>query len=371
MTTEEENCKRCILGSDIPEIVFNDEGICNYCEEFDELTQHSPLGKTGSDIVQSKVDEMKKAGRNNAYDCIVGVSGGVDSTYVLYKVVELGLRPLAVLFDNGWNSEIAVSNIKNVTSKLNVDLETFVVDWEEFKSILISFLKASVPHADIPTDIGIKSTLYKTAVQNKIKYIITGGNFRTEGKIPREWSYMDGRYIKSVHKIFSSKRLKSFPNLTLFDYFKYMFFHKIEVFRILNYVEYQKPLVKDFLQKELGWRDYGGKHYESIFTRFNQTAMRYQKFGIDMRKIEYAALVRSGQISRNKALDELAKEPFTIESLQNDVDYVIKKLGLTKDEYNEIVNLPIKKFTDYPTYFNFINATRPIINFLQKFRPRM
>lgn len=364
-------CKKCILDDNIPNISFDDEGICNYCYDFNKLEQEFPKGEAGNDILQSKINEIKTAGIGKDYDCIVGVSGGVDSTYVLYKTVELGLRPLAVLFDNGWNSEIAVSNIKNATLKLNVDLETFVVDWEEFKSILISFLKASVPHADIPTDIGIKSTLYRTAVENKIKYLITGGNFRTEGKIPKEWSYMDGRYIKSIHKKFSGKKLVHFPNLTLFDYLKYMFIKNIEVVRILNYIDYQKPEIKKFLESELGWRDYGGKHYESIFTRFNQTAMRFQKFGIDMRKIEYAALVRSGYLSREQALKTLEENPFSDDELQNDIQYVIKKLGLTNNEYKDIFNLPIKRFTDYPTYFPFLNRIRPIISFVQKFKSRM
>ena len=364
-------CTRCILNAAVPGIEFDENGVCNYCKKHDELVKEFPTGEEGKRILEKKINEIKAAGKGKEYDCIVGVSGGVDSTYTLYLAVKYGLRPLAVLFDNGWNSEIAVSNIKNATSKLGVDLETYVVNYEEFKAILVAFLKASTPHADIPTDVGIKSTLYRTAVENKIKYILTGGNFRTEGFIPQEWSYLDGRYVRSVYEKFTNKKLEHFPNLTLLHYLYYMFIKKINIVRILNYVEYPKEQIKELITKELGWRDYGGKHYESIFTRFNQTYMRYKKFGIDMRLVEYAALVRSGYMNREQALKELQKPPFTEEQLKSDVNYVIKKLGLTEEEFNEIYALPVKTFHDYPTYFPFINAMRPLVNFIQKFVSRL
>jgi len=371
MTDVHQICSRCILDSNIPDISFNDEGICNYCVQHDEFEKQFPQGIEGKAKLQLLVDEMKKKGKNHKYDCIVGVSGGADSTYALYQTVQNGLRPLAMLFDNGWNSEIAVSNIKSATDKLGVDLETYVVDWEEFKSILISFLNASVPDADVPTDIGIKSTLYQTAVENKIDYIVTGGNFRTEGKIPRKWSYMDGRYIQKVHKQFSGNNLNYYPNLTLFDYLYYIFFKKIKVIGILNYINYNKSKIKDIISNELGWRDYGGKHYESIFTRFNQTQMRYKKFGYDMRLIEYAALVRSGQKQRDKAIEELKKPPYDEEQLEHDVNYVIKKLGISGEEFKRIYKLPPKTFLDYPTYYPMINSFRPVVNFISRFVKRI
>lgn len=364
-------CKRCILDSNIPDISFDENDVCNYCNEHDNSVLKFPLGEPGKLELNKIVECIKKSTKNNDYDCIVGVSGGVDSTYALYNTVKLGLRPLAVLFDNGWNSEIAVSNIKNATDKLNVDLETFVVDYEEFKSILVAFLKASVPDTDAPTDIGIKSTLYRSAIKNKVKYIITGGNFRTEGRMPRKWSYMDGRYIRNVYKIFQNKKIKNFPNLTLLDYFRFIFLSKIKVVGILNYIDYHRDKTKTFLEKELGWRDYGGKHFESLFTRFNQTYIRYKKFGIDPRLIEYSALVRSGQISRDQSFELINKSPYNEDQLENEVEYVIKKLGLSRPEFDNIYALPKKSFLNYPTYYPFINSLRPIVDFISKYIKRV
>ncbi len=360
-------CKRCIMNTTVPDIEFDETGVCNYCKKQDEMEKRFPQGKEGLTNFEKIFDDIKARGKGKEYDCIVGVSGGVDSTYTLYQTVKMGLRPLAVLFDNGWCSEIAVSNIKNAIDKLGVDLETYVVDWEEFKAILISFLNASVPDADIPTDIGIKSTLYRIANKNKIKYIITGGNFRTEGQMPRKWSYMDGRYIRSVYKMFSSQKLKCFPNLTMADYFNYIFIKRIKVIRILNYLEYNKSQIKKIITEELNWRDYGGKHYESIYTRFNQTKMRYFKFGIDPRLVEYSALVRSGQISRDLALETVQQPPIDNTQLERDVEYVIKKLGLSNKEFDEFFTLPAKTFEEYPTYYPFIMSVKPIIDFISKF----
>jgi len=371
MAGNQKICTRCILDSTIPDITFDSDGICNYCKIHDEQEKKFPLNESGKQKLNQIIDEIKKNGKDKQYDCIVGISGGCDSIFSLYNSVKLGLKPLAITFDNGWNSEIAVSNIKNATTKLNVDLETFVVDWEEFKSIQVSFLKASVPDSDVPSDIGLKSTLYRAAVKNNIRYIITGGNFRTEGQIPRKWSYMDGRYIKEVHRKFSNKILKNYPNLTLFDYFYYLFIKKIKVIRILNYVNYQKSKAKEVIKKELCWRDYGGKHYESIFTRFNQTYMRYKKFGFDMRLIEYSALVRAYQMTRDEALDKITELPYNEKQLEEDVEYVIKKLGLTEEAFYKIYNLPQKSFLDYPTYYPMIKRMRPFIDFVSKFVSRL
>lgn len=364
-------CSRCILNSNVPYILFDENGVCNYCKEHDQLEKMFPLGEQSQRILEQKIEEIKKSSEGKEYDCVVGVSGGVDSTYTLYKTVELGLRPLAVLFDNGWNSEIAVSNIKNATEALNIDLETLVVDWEEFKSLLVSFLKASIPMADVPTDIGIKGTLYQYAYKNDAKYIIMGGNFRTEGKIPKGWGYMDGHFVKSIHKQFNGKKLVYFPNITLADYFNYIFIKGIKVLRLLDYVEYQREDAKRLIQEKLGWRDYGGKHYESLFTRFNQTWNRYKKFGIDMRLVEYSALIRSGQMSREEAMEQIKFPPYIEQQLEEDKEYVIKKLGLTEEEFDEIYNLPLKSYKDYPSYDPLIRATRPLVNLVNRFFTRL
>jgi len=364
-------CSRCLYDENTPSISFDSNGMCNYCKIHDESVEIFPTGDAGQKILLNIVEEIKDKGKNKAYDCIVGVSGGVDSTFTLLNTVKLGLRPLAVQFDNGWHSEIAVSNIKNACAKLEVDLHTIVVDWEEFKDILRSFLEASVPDADIATDIGIKATLYRIASEEGLKYIITGANFRTEGQIPRGWTYMDGRYIRSVQKKFGRMKLKKFPNLTMSQYLYYMFIKKIKVIKILNYLDYQKDDAKKLLMDEVGWRDYGGKHYESIYTRFNNGFLCREKFNIDKRKVEFAALVRSGQITRTSALENLKNPPYPTDRMQEDVDYVIKKLGFTKEEFEEIFSRPPKSFKDYPTYYPIIAKLKPVIDFMSRFVTRL
>lgn len=364
--TSIQECTACILDSNIPDIEFNADGVCSHCEEHQLAVEQFPSGAAGEAELQKLVREIKASSKGNEYDCLVGVSGGIDSIYTLYMAVQMGLKPLAFQFDNGWHSEIAVSNIKSACEILKVDLETYVVNWEEFKDILTSFLKASTPDADVPTDIGIKSTIYSTAKKYRLKYVISGVNFRTEGKIPRLWSYMDSKYIKSVYKMFTGKKLKYFPNLTLWGYFKNIFLNKIKGVSFINYIDYNKEEAKKLLTEKVGWRDYGGKHFESIFTRFNQTCIRYKKLGIDMRLIEYAALVRDGQYTKAEAKAIVAKAPYTDEQLAQDIEYVKKKLELTDQEFEEIMNTPAKNFLDYPTHFPFIQKVKWFTDKLSK-----
>lgn len=220
-------CSRCILDTTVPEIKFDENGVCNYCKLHDRLEEKYTLNEEGQRKLNGLVEEIKSDGKGKKYDCIVGVSGGTDSTYTLYVVKKMVLRPLAVHLDNGWNSEIAVRNIKNAVAKLGVDLHTIVLDWEEFKDIQLSFLKASVPDAEIPTDIAILGALFKAAADEKIRYVINGHSFRTEGNSPIGWSYMDGRYVKSVQKIFGSKKLKTFTNVTIFDLLYYLILKRV------------------------------------------------------------------------------------------------------------------------------------------------
>ena len=325
------------------------------------LEKQWPNGEPGQKMVASLVEDIKTKGKGKRYDCIVGVSGGTDSTYLLYLAKKLGLRPLAVHFDGGWDSEIAVHNIKKITSKLDIDLQTYVVDWEEFKDILVSFLRASFPWADAPTDVAIDATLYRIAAEEGVRYILNGSSFRTEGKMPAEWTYMDGRIIKYIHGKFGNKKMKTFPNMTLFDFGYYSVFKGIHVERILNYLEYHKKESGKFLEKEIGWKYYGGHHYESVYTRFVYSYWLPQKFGIDKRIITHSALVRSGEMTRYEALQSLLRPPLEGNKMEEDVDYVIKKLGLTHEEFDEIMALLPKSFTDYPSYYPLILRLKPII----------
>ena len=348
---QQQQCKRCILDTTIPGIKFDEEGVCNYCAIHDEMERQYPNGDEGKKILQDIVKEIKKAGKNREYDCVVGVSGGRDSTYALYISVMLGLRPLAVHFDNGWNSATASTNISQALNKLGVDLETIVADWSEFKDLQLSFLKASTCDAEIPTDVAIMGSLHKIAAKHNIKYIMNGHSFRTEGVAPLTWTYMDGRYINKVQEMFSGRKLKTIPNFTIWDMFYYTFIKGIKVIPLLNYVEYEHKVVNEVLERELGWTYYGGHHHESHYTHFFHSYYLPQKFNIDMRKLELSALIRSGQINRETAL-ETAQKPYQFS--EELIEYTCKKLGLTEEQLTDLMKEPVKSFEDYPTYYPLI-----------------
>jgi len=297
-------------------------------------------------------NKIKYDGRNKKYDCVAGTSGGADSTYALYIAKKYGLNPLVVHLDNGWNSEVAVQNIKYSLDKLELDLKTYVIDWDEFKDIQLSFLKASVSDGEIPTDIAIRALLYNTANDNNVKYIITGSNFRTEGGAPQSWTYMDGKYISSVQKKFGKLKINSFPNISFYRQFYYNIVKKINVLKILNYVPYNKIEVKQLLNRKLDWKDYGGKHFESTYTKFYQSYILYKKFKIDKRMTEYSALIRSGQIERKKALEIISSPPYNIDEIESDILYVLKKLGISRNQFEEIMKSPIRSFKDYKTNYH-------------------
>ena len=317
--------------------------------------------------MKKQINLMKAAGKGRNYDCIIGVSGGTDSTYQLHLAAKYGLRALAVHFDNGWNSEIANSNIEHVTRRLGFELQTYVVNWEEFKDLQLAFLRASTPDSEIPTDLAIQKVLYKIAAEEGVKYVLNGHSFRTEGKVPIAWSYGDGRYLKAVHKLFGNVKLKTFPNYNIWDLFYYTYIKKIKQVRMLYYVPYDKQAMKKFLADEYGWQDYGGHHYESVYTRFYQGYILPNKFGIDKRKREYSALIRSGQMTKQEALDKLENElPMPAELAASDRAYVIKKFGLTEAEFEEIMNAPLKSFEDYPNYYSIIKRFRKPIEWLYR-----
>jgi N-acetyl sugar amidotransferase len=346
-------CSRCMMDSTIRGIHFDHDGVCNFCRMHDQLEKQYPLTSEGRRKFIKLIEKIKANGKNKDYDCIVGISGGRDSTYTLYTAVKLGLRPLAVHFDNGWNSEIAVSNIKNATTRLNVDLSTVVADWEEFKDLQISFLKASVSDAEVPTDYAIISTLYQEAKKEGVNYILNGHSFRTEGIAPLGWTYMDGRYLKSIHKMFGKKKIKSFPIMTLHQLLDYTFLKRIKFIHVPEYIPYDHQEVDRVLKEELGWQYYGGHHHESVYTNFFQSYFLPKKFHIDKRRLEYSALIRSGQMARGDVIKELST-PYPYE--KELVDYTISKLGLTHEEFNRIMAEKPKTFHDYPTYYPIIKA---------------
>lgn len=336
-----------------PDIIFDSNGICRYCKIYDERMRNEVFrGPEGERRLGEIVDRMKEAGRGNPYDCLIGVSGGVDSTMAVWTLKKLGLRPLTVHLDNGWDSELAVDNIKKTLEKLDIDLHTYVLDWDEFRDIQLSFLKASVPNSEIPTDHAIVALNFKVASEQKIRYIVNGGNVATEAFVPIAWAYdaRDLRHLKAIHKQFGTAPLHSFPTLGLISSLYAVFVKGIRWLSILNYIDYKKPEAMKLLQEELGWRPYGGKHYESVYTRFYQGYILKKKFGFDKRRAHLANLVLSGDLTREQALSEMEKEEYIGTSIwAEDREFVIKKLGLTEARFEEIMALPTKTHYEYPT----------------------
>jgi tRNA(Ile)-lysidine synthase TilS/MesJ len=262
-------CSRGVWDESIPGISFDESGESNYAKLFDKLVEGNPRGEKGQTIWGNFVKEIKKSGQGEKYDCIVGVSGGTDSSYLLYLAkVKYGLRPLAVNLDNGWSSIISVTNIKKVTNALGIDLETFVIDYEEVKKVLRAYIKASLPWIDSPTDLAIKASLYKIAKRERIKYILNGSDFRSEGKQPTEWTYGDAKQMKFLAKAFENTSLKSFPYYTMFQLFVFGYVRNIKMIRPLNLLDYNKKSAQEFLSRNFEWEYYGGHHHENIFTKF-------------------------------------------------------------------------------------------------------
>jgi N-acetyl sugar amidotransferase len=348
-------CVNCILDThDDPNLLFNEKGVCNYCLNYQKKYVYElPSLEFRSQQLKELLEKIKQNGVGKKYDSIMGLSGGVDSSYLAFLAKQWGLNPLLIHFDNGWNSELAVKNIDSIISHTGFDLYTYVVDWEEFKDLQLSYIKASVLDWEIPTDHGFFAMLYKQASKHNIKYILTGHNFQTEAILPKtmRWSKMDVANIIDIHRKYGTKKLKTFPLMGFFEYSNYQLVKKIERLNLLEYVEYDKNQAKEIIKKEFAWRDYGGKHYESIFTRFYQGYVLKEKFGYDKRKAHLSNLICSGQITKKEALIEIQKNPYNSElQLEDDKEYVLKKLGLTEEKFNELMKSPVKSHLEYKSY---------------------
>ncbi|MBE0376715.1 N-acetyl sugar amidotransferase [Pseudoalteromonas prydzensis] len=351
----QEICSKCILDTTVSDIEFDSQGVCNYCHAYDRIIKTIPIGQEATDKLDKIVAKIKKDGVGNDYDCIIGLSGGVDSSYLAYQVVSLGLRPLVVHVDTGWNSDIAVQNIENVVKILKLDLFTVVIDWEEMRDLQLAFFKASVPDCDIPQDHVFPAILNKIAAEHGIKHSISGHNIVTEYVLPKNWSYdsNDLEHIKDIHKQFGMKTLVKYPMLSLFKRtIYYKFIKPVESHRFLYYIPYNKDEIKSFIIDNLGWKDYGGKHFESRFTKFFQAYFLPTKFGFDKRKAHLSNLIMSNQMSREDAINELTKSQYNASNLEEDLDYIISKLDISRDEWSEIMALPIKQHNSYKSDYN-------------------
>jgi len=359
-----------------PNITFDENGVCNYYYEYLKSEKENVFkGEEGEKKLKETIEAIKLAGKGKKYDCILGVSGGVDSTYLAYLAKINNLRTLLVHFDNGWNSELAVKNIENIVNYTGFDLETFVMDWEEFKDIQRAYFKASVLDLEVPTDLMIFGAIYKIADKYNIKYVLSGNNTVTEDLLPKSFYFtkFDLVNLLNIHKRFGTLKIKKLPKLGIYEWIYYTAIKKMNGIRLLNYVEYNKDNVKKFIIEKLGWTDYGGKHYESVFTRFYQGYILPNKFGIDKRKAHLSNLIASGQISRQFALKELENPPMPHDLAIMDKEYVAKKLGFSKEEFEEVLILENVPHELYGTQerikkriFMIMGVTKPIRKIFQK-----
>lgn len=344
-------CTRCVMDTTDLEITFDEQGHCNHCTEFiNSRAKHKYQGKQSDDALAQIVEDMKRAGKGSDYDCVIGVSGGTDSCYAAYILKQKGLRVLAVHLDNGWNSEEAVQNVKNVARKLEIDYESYVLDWEEFKDLQLAFLKASVPEAETPTDMAIPAATHYYAAKYNVKYIISGGNFATEGILPPSWHYnaKDMKYFNYIQKTFGQKKLKKFPTFGFEKETYYKIVKGIKIIYLLNYVPYVKEDAMEFLKQNLDWKYYGGKHYESKYTGFIQSYYLYEKFPIDYRRATLSSQICLGDATREQAIEELKSKPYDPVKVEAEKQYIAKKLQIPLEEFEKIINLPAKWYWDYP-----------------------
>jgi hypothetical protein len=344
------------MDSTASDIVLDENGICNFCTDF--KNSYHDLIKI--EQLESFVSKIKAEGKNKTYDCIVGVSGGVDSSFTLYSVVKLGLRPLAVHLDNGWNSELSVSNISNLVKKLNIDLYTHVIDWEENRDLQLSFIKSNVLDIEMLMDNAQAALNFKMAKKYNLKYILSGSNTSTEGiSAPKSWTNykFDVKNIKAIHKKFGNMAIKTHPLISTIDYLIYTQLYKIRWVKFLDYLDYNKQDAIDILVKEIGYKPYPYKHYESVFTRFYQGFILPKKFNIDKRRMHLSTLIMSNQLSRAKAIEMLKSSPYPNEQLlEQDFDFVLKKFGMSKNQFDQYLNepaIPHNRYSSEESLFDF------------------
>jgi N-acetyl sugar amidotransferase len=355
-------CQNCVMDTTDRNIIFDARGWCDYCNNYyQNVLPHWNTGELGARVLARIADEIKRDGAGRDHDCLIGISGGVDSSYVTYVAkAKLGLRPLLLHVDTGWNSQEAVNNIERLVDGLGIDLHTEVVNWEEMKDLQLAFFKAQVPHLDTPQDHAIFAGLYNLAAKRGFKYILTGANFSTECvREPLEWHYhaSDLRQIRDIHRRFGTVPLRTFPTADIFKYkLYYRFVRGVRVVKPLNYV----PFVKEEAIKELsdgfGWQRYSHKHFESRFTRFYEGYWLPKKFGYDKRRAHFSSLILTGQMTRADALDRISRPAYDEATISHDFEYVATKLDLSVADLKALMDGPKKSYRDYKNSMTLINV---------------
>lgn len=355
-------CSRCIYDTSIPNIFFNDDGVCNFCIQVDELKAfYGTETDKGQKKFQDIISEIKLAGAKKKYDCIIGVSGGTDSSYLLLKAKEWGLRVLAVHYDNTWNTATATMNIAKVTKFCDFDLWTHVVDNSEIDDIKRSFLLAGVREFDADTDMALIQTLRAAAVKFDVKYILEGHSFIAEGISPIGSNYFDGKYVAEIHKIYGKKKAPSFPNMLLWDFIKFTIFYRQKFIRPFWYLKYDKEGARKELIEKTGWKYYDGHHLENYASKFLHTVWLPKKFQLDFRYLELAAKVRANIMTKQEALDVYSRP---LEGDEELIEYVKKRVNLGDEEYNKIIASEGKMWTDFKTYKTYFEKLEPLFRIL-------
>jgi aminotransferase len=361
-------CSVSVMDDTDPDIVFDADGVCNHVHYARRrLANERFRGPEAEARLTQAVQRIKHEGKGKTYDCVLGVSGGVDSTYAAWRAKELGLRPLAVHLDNGWNSDLAVSNIERVLSALDIDLHTHVVDWEEIKDLQRSVILSGTANLEVVSDHAINATMVRQAAKHGIRTIVTGVNVETESMHLSKWHYdnRDAHFIRGLHKRFGSTKLRTYPTISAFDLAWYLFVRRIRTLPVLNYAEYNKEKVKQLLQDELGWQPYAHKHGESVYTRFFQEYYLPEKWGFDKRKLHFSTLIVSGQMTRDEALEKL-EEPLYSEGEQEDeLAYVTKKLGFSTQAWDEVMASERRYFFDYPNSAWMFDYDNPLVQYVR------
>lgn len=363
-------CTKCVMDTTDIEIIFDDDGVCNHCHEYEIKKERLILDPIKRDIsLKNLINKIKESGKGKKYDCIVGISGGVDSSYVTYLAKQWDLRVLLVHLDNGWDSELAVKNIENIVKFTGFDLYSLVINWEEFKDLQRAFFKADVIDLELLSDHAISASVNKLARKYNVKYLLSGDNFETESIMPSTWNWRkaDAKNIKAIHKLYGNKKLKTYPFMSSLKRLIYKYFNFAQSINILNYLEfYNKENVIELLQENFSWKYYGGKHYESIFTRFYQGYILPKKFGIDKRRAHYSSLINSKQMKREDALNDLKNQSYPISLQKEDFELVCKKLGFSNSEMQEYINRKEIKHEFYGSDKKLINNMYRIYKLFKK-----